>query len=132
MVATGNAASRGVLFRDAAAIERLREVNVLIVDKTGTLTEGRPSFHSVIAAAGQEQNEVLRLAASLDLGSEHPLARALVDEARRRKLALSAASAFESASGIGVRGQVEDKVLALGNTVLMAQQGVDCNAMTQK
>lgn len=124
MVATGNAASRGVLFRDAAAIERLREVDVLIVDKTGTLTEGRPAFHSVIATGAFTQDEVLRIAASLDQGSEHPLAQALVSEARRRKLTLVAAENFESSSGIGVLGHVDGHAIALGNTALMEEQKV--------
>ena len=87
MVATGKAASSGVLFRDAGAIENLRKIDTLIVDKTGTLTEGRPAFHSVEAAPGFTQDEVLRLAASLDQGSEHPLAHAIVDQARAQGLA---------------------------------------------
>ena len=94
MVATGNAAIRGVLFKDAAAIEHLRQVDTLIVDKTGTLTEGRPAFHAVISAGSLAPNEVLRLAASLDQGSEHPLAQAIVAEARKRALSLSPAVDF--------------------------------------
>lgn len=129
MVATGNAATQGVLFRDAAAIERLREVDVLIVDKTGTLTEGRPAFHAVKATAEFTQEEVLRIAASLDQGSEHPLAHALVAEARRLQLTLSSAVDFESASGIGVRGNVDGKAVAIGNTALMDEQGVAWNGM---
>ena len=88
MVATGNAATRGVLFRDAAAIERLREVDTLMVDKTGTLTEGKPTFNTVVAAGELDPDTVLGIAASLDQGSEHPLARAIVDEAVRRGLVL--------------------------------------------
>lgn len=125
MVATGKAAGSGVLFRDAGAIENLRKIDTLIVDKTGTLTEGRPAFHSVEAAPGFPRDEVLRLAASLDQGSEHPLAHAIVDQARARSLALSTPEAFESASGIGVRGQVEGRRLQLGNTALMTEAGVD-------
>jgi Cu+-exporting ATPase len=124
MVATGRAATRGVLFRDAAAIERMRAVDVLIVDKTGTLTEGRPVFHSAVAARDGSSDEVLRLAASLDQGSEHPLADAIVHGARERGLALSKAVSFESTSGIGVRGRVDERELALGNTALMEQLGV--------
>jgi len=124
MVATGKAATQGVLFRDAAAIEKLREVDTLIVDKTGTLTEGKPAFHSAAAAPGWTEEAVLRLAASLDQGSEHPLAHAIVNEARRRNLALSTPEAFESSSGIGVRGTVESQPLALGNTALMEDEGV--------
>ena len=91
MVATGKAATQGVLFRDAAAIENLRQVDTLVVDKTGTLTEGKPALDRVIAAAGQDEDEVLRLAASLDQGSEHPLAAAIVRAARERGLALEPA-----------------------------------------
>ena len=125
MVATGRGATRGVLFRDAAAIENLRNVDTLIVDKTGTLTEGRPVFDRAIGAAGTADDEVLRLAASLDQGSEHPLADAIVRAARERGLALAKPTAFESGSGIGVRGTVEGRSVALGNTVLMQQLGVD-------
>lgn len=129
MVATGKAAGSGVLFRDAAAIENLRKIDTLIVDKTGTLTEGRPAFHSVEAVAGFGEEEVLRLAASLDQGSEHPLAHAIVERARSAGLALSPAEDFESASGIGVRGQVEGRRLQLGNTALMADAGVATDAL---
>lgn len=132
MVATGNAALRGILFRDAAAIERLREVDTLIIDKTGTLTEGRPAFHSVIAAGDMNATEVLRIAASLDQGSEHPLAQVIVGEARRRNLALVPADRFESASGIGVRGVVEGRQIALGNTALMDECGVAWQDLAQQ
>ena len=124
MVATGKGAAQGVLFRDAAAIENLRQVDTLIVDKTGTLTEGRPAFNSAVPAPGGDADEVLRLAASLDQGSEHPLAQALVNAARERGLTLEKPEAFESGSGIGVRGQIGAQSLALGNTTLMQQMGV--------
>ncbi len=124
MVATGKAATQGVLFRDAAAIENFRKVDTLIVDKTGTLTEGKPRFERVIAASGYGEDEVLRLAASLDQGSEHPLAAAIVKAALERGLALSKADEFESSTGIGVRGQVDGKQLALGNSALMAQLNI--------
>ncbi|MDI1340150.1 heavy metal translocating P-type ATPase [Polaromonas sp.] len=124
MVATGKAAGQGILFRDAAAIEHLRTVDVLIVDKTGTLTAGKPAFDRAIPAAGFSADEVLRLAASLDQGSEHPLADAIVNAARERGLALDKPESFESASGIGVSGRVAGKALALGNTALMEQAGV--------
>ena len=124
MVATGRGATQGVLFRDAAAIENFRKVDTLIIDKTGTLTEGRPAFDRAVPAPGFEADEVLRLAASLDQGSEHPLADAIVRAARERGLALDKAENFESGSGIGVRGQVAGRQLALGNTALMQQMGV--------
>jgi P-type Cu+ transporter len=129
MVATGRAAQAGVLFRDAEAIERLRLIDTLIVDKTGTLTEGKPAFRSVIATPEFVEDEVLRLAASLDQGSEHPLAEAIVAEARRREIALASVDAFESVTGIGVRGRVDEHDLALGNTALMNESGVDVAAL---
>ena len=124
MVATGRGATQGVLFRDAAAIENLRKVDTLVIDKTGTLTEGRPAFDQVVAARGFTNDEVLRLAASLDQGSEHPLADAIVQAARAQGLQLVKPQSFESGTGIGVRGKVEHRQLALGNTVLMEQSGV--------
>ena len=132
MVATGRAALSGILFRDAAAIEKLREVDTLIVDKTGTLTEGRPAFRAAIPAAGIAETEVLRLAASLDAGSEHPLAQAIVAEARQRGLALSTAESFESGTGLGVRGRVDGRALALGSAVLMRDLGVATEALADE
>ena len=129
MVATGKAAGEGVLFRDAEAIENLRKIDVLIVDKTGTLTEGRPAFQTVMATEGFSETEVLRLAASLDQGSEHPLADAIVAEARRRELPLETPEGFESATGIGVRGKVGGASLAIGNTALMQEVGVDASSL---
>lgn len=124
MAATGRAATQGILFRDAAAIEAMRKVNTLIVDKTGTLTEGRPAFDRVIPAAGHTEEQVLQLAASIDQGSEHPLAHAIVQEARRRGVRLDTPERFESSSGIGVRGTVAGRRIALGNTALMEQEKV--------
>ncbi len=129
MVATGRGATHGVLFRDAAAIENFRKIDTLIIDKTGTLTEGKPSFDRAVPAAGFEAGEVLRLAASLDQGSEHPLAETIVRAAREQGLALDKPENFESGSGIGVRGQVGGRQLALGNTTLMEQIGVSVAAM---
>ncbi|WP_354534206.1 copper-translocating P-type ATPase [Ralstonia sp. 1138] len=125
MVASGKGASNGILFRDAAAIENLRKVDTLVVDKTGTLTEGKPAFERTVGANGFDDVEVLRLAASLDQGSEHPLAAAIVEAARARGLSLYKADNFESSSGIGVRGAVAGKKLALGNKVLMEQEHID-------
>ena len=130
MVATGKAATQGVLFRDAAAIENFRKVDTLIVDKTGTLTEGKPTFERAIAAPGFTEEDVLRLAASLDQGSEHPLADAIVRAAKAQKLDLEKADSFESASGIGVSGSVGGKKLALGNTALMTQLGVAVDGLS--
>jgi P-type Cu+ transporter len=124
MVATGKAATQGVLFRDAAAIENMCKVDTLIVDKTGTLTEGKPRFERVVATSGFSEDDVLRLAASLDQGSEHPLATAIVKAALERGLVLSKADEFESSTGIGVRGRVDVKRLALGNSAFMTQLNI--------
>lgn len=132
MVVTGRGATHGVLFRDAAAIENLRKVDTLIIDKTGTLTEGRPAFDRAVAAPGFDETEVLRLAASLDQGSEHPLADAIVRAAHERKLSLEKPDNFDSSSGIGVKGQVVGKQLALGNTALMSQLGVSVEALVSQ
>ena len=129
MVATGKGATNGVLFRDAAAVENLRKVDTLIVDKTGTLTEGRPVFEKAVAAEGFAEQEVLRLAASLDQGSEHPLAAAIVAAARAQSVTLAKPEEFDSESGIGVKGRVEGKALALGNTALMEQLGISVDAL---
>ena len=129
MVASGRGATQGVLFRDAAAIEKLCQIDTLIIDKTGTLTEGRPTFDRAVAAAGFETDEVLRLAASLDQGSEHPLAETIVRAARERGMALDKPENFESGSGIGVRGQLAGRQLALGNTTLMQQLGVSVDVL---
>ncbi|HSE77007.1 MAG TPA: copper-translocating P-type ATPase [Alphaproteobacteria bacterium] len=125
MVAAGKGATSGILFRDAEAIESLRTIDTLIVDKTGTLTVGKPAFHSVVAVPGFSEGDVLRYAASLDQGSEHPLAEAIVAEARRRAIALDKADDFESSTGIGVQGAVDAKRVAVGNSVLMDQVKVD-------
>ena len=129
MVATGRAASQGVLFRDAAAIEHLRAVDTLVVDKTGTLTEGRPLFERAVPVADADPDEILRLAASLDQGSEHPLADAIVGAARARGLALDPVADFVSDSGIGVRGRVAGRALVLGNSALMDQLGIALDAL---
>jgi Cu+-exporting ATPase len=131
MAATGRAAKQGVLFRDAAAIERLRQVDTLIVDKTGTLTEGKPTFDRVIAAAGFHEKDVLLLAASIDQGSEHPLAKAIVFEAIDKGIKLIKPESFESTSGIGVRGKVDGRAVALGNTALMDAEKVNWKVMSE-
>jgi Cu+-exporting ATPase len=129
MVATGRAALAGILFRDAEAIEKLRAVDTLIVDKTGTLTEGKPAFRAAIPVPGMAEAELLRLAASLDAGSEHPLAQAIVAEGRRRGLGLAKAESFESGTGLGVRGLVDGKSLVLGSAALMRDLGAALEAL---
>jgi len=124
MVATGKGATMGVLFRNAEAIEVLRKVDTLIVDKTGTLTEGKPRLVSVTAANGVEESSLLRLAASLERGSEHPLAAAIVKGAQERGVELASVENFESVTGKGVTGRVDGREVALGNRSLMDTLGV--------
>ncbi len=130
MVASGRGAARGILFRDAAAIENLRKVTTLVVDKTGTLTQGKPAFDRVVPVPGFSENQVLRLAASLDQASEHPLAAAIVKAATERRLPLDKPQQFESGSGIGVRGVVGGRRLALGNRALMDLLDVPVDVLT--
>ncbi|HUQ29649.1 MAG TPA: heavy metal translocating P-type ATPase [Usitatibacter sp.] len=126
MVAMGRGATSGILFRDAEAIEALATVDTLVVDKTGTLTVGKPAFLAdKTLASGLSSDEVLRLAASLEQASEHPLADAVVAEARRRGLTLAKAEAFESSTGQGVTARVDGRVVTLGNTMLMMDRMVD-------
>ncbi|NUZ04812.1 heavy metal translocating P-type ATPase [Piscinibacter koreensis] len=132
MVATGNAARRGILFRDAAAIEHLRRVDTLVVDKTGTLTEGRPALDAVLAAPGFDAAEVLRIAASVDQASEHPLAAAIVAAARERGLALERADGFESGTGSGVRATLGGRPVVLGSAALMAADGIGTEALADE
>jgi len=119
MVATGRGATMGVLFRNAEAIETLRKVDTLVVDKTGTLTEGKPRLVAVVAAAGFAESEVLRLAASLERASEHPLAAAIVAGAKERSVAPAEVAEFGSVTGKGVQGQVDGRRVSLGNRPLM-------------
>ncbi len=132
MAATGRGATQGILFRDAAAIEAMRTIDTLIVDKTGTLTEGRPAFDRAVPAAGRTERDVLQLAASIDQGSEHPLAQAIVARAVKEGLALDKPESFESSSGIGVRGVVRGQHIALGNTALMDIDKVEWKALSQQ
>jgi P-type Cu+ transporter len=132
MAATGRAATQGILFRDAAAIEGMRKVDTLIVDKTGTLTEGKPAFDRVVPVPGVAEQDVLQTAASIDQGSEHPLAQAIVAKARERGLALDKAETFESSSGIGVRGSVRGQPISLGNTALMDIEKVDWKVLQKE
>ena len=124
MVATGRGAMLGLLFKNAEAIEQMREVDTLVVDKTGTLTEGKPALATAEPAPGWEANELLRLAASLEQGSEHPLAGAIVAEAQARGIRLGNATGFASLTGRGVRGRVEETRVALGNRALLGEIGV--------
>jgi len=129
MVGTGRGATAVVLINNAEALERLAEVDTLVVDKTGTLTEGKPRLVSVVAAAGAAEDEMLALAAGLEQASEHPLASAIVGGARARGLALAETSAFNAEAGQGVVGRVGGRDVALGNAALMAARGVDVGGL---
>ena len=132
MVGTGRGARAGVLIRDAEALERMEKVDVLVLDKTGTLTEGRPKLTSLVAAEGQNDEEVLRLAASLERGSEHPLAAAIVAGAEARGIVLAAASDFASETGKGVRGTVAGHAVALGNHRMFADGPADMGVLAEQ
>jgi Cu+-exporting ATPase len=125
MVASGRGAQLGVLFRDAAAIEALGAVDTVVVDKTGTLTEGRPSLAACEPLGDFSRERALALAAALEQPSEHPLARAIVAAAREQNLVLPAVADFASSSGLGVRGAADGHALALGNAALMREVGAD-------
>jgi Cu+-exporting ATPase len=125
MVATGRGAQGGVLVRNAAALERLAAVNTLVVDKTGTVTEGKPSLTGVEAAQGVDGDEVLRLAAALEAGSEHPLAEAILHGAEAKDLKIDKVQGFEAITGQGVKGRVGTREVLLGNARLMDASGID-------
>ena len=125
MVATGKGATAGVLFKNAEAIEVMRKVDTLVVDKTGTLTEGKPRLVAVHAAPGWDERQVLRAAASLERGSEHPLAAAIVKGAEERHADLVNAEGFASVTGKGVTGQVDHQSVVLGNRRLLDDLGID-------
>jgi Cu+-exporting ATPase len=131
MTATGRGALAGVLIKDAEALERFAGVDTLIVDKTGTLTLGKPRLVAVLPEAGHDEATVLRLAASLERGSEHPLAEAIVAGAEERGVELAKAEDFEAVTGKGVRGLVDGKAVALGNARLMADMGLDGAALSR-
>ena len=132
MVASGKGASMGVLFKNAEAIQTLRQVDTLIVDKTGTLTEGRPRLQKIIAAEGFDEEQVLGLAASLERGSEHPLAAAIVQGAEKRGVAIDRYTDFESVTGKGVKGRIGDQQVALGNQALMDALGAPTAALAEQ
>jgi Cu+-exporting ATPase len=125
MVGVGRGAQAGVLIKNAEALERFETIDTLVIDKTGTLTEGRPAVTAIKPAGGLDEAELLRLAASLERGSEHPLADAILRAAKDRGLALSEAQDFDSPVGKGVLGVVDGRRVALGGARLMAEQGVD-------
>src|SRR3954463_15606103 len=132
MVGVGKGAQAGVLIRNAEALERMERVQVLVVDKTGTLTEGRPKVVAVVPAPGLAEAEVLPLAASLERSSEHPLAPAAVAAAKERGMPFGEPADFASVTGKGVTGTVSGRRVALGNARLMQELGVDLGQLTAK
>ena len=129
MVGVGRGARSGVLIKNAEALERFEKVDTIVVDKTGTLTEGRPKVVAVRPAPGQSEAEIVRLAASLERGSQHPLAAAIVTAAHERGLALAEASDFDAPSGKGVAGSVEGRRLVIGNRRIIEEAGIDAGAL---
>jgi len=125
MVGTGRGARAGILIRNAEALETFGKVDTLIIDKTGTLTEGKPTLSSVIPQPGFEESGLLQLVASLERSSEHPLAAAIVKGAEAKKLALTDVVGFNSTTGKGVKGTVSGKQVAVGNTELFHDLSVD-------
>jgi Cu+-exporting ATPase len=132
MVATGKAAQSGVLFKNAEAIEIMRKVDTLVVDKTGTLTEGKPKLVSIVVAEGIDEQSLLRLAASLEKGSEHPLAAAIIAGAQSRAVTLADATAFNSLTGKGVTGEIDGHKVSLGNRALLTDLKIDPGELATK
>jgi Cu+-exporting ATPase len=129
MVGVGRGAQAGVLIKNAEALERMEKVDTLVVDKTGTLTEGKPKVVSILPAAGFDEREILRLAASVELASEHPLADAIVRSAKERNLDLGRVSEFDSPTGKGATGKVDGKSVLLGNSKYLTSLGVDTQSL---
>lgn len=131
MTATGRGAQAGVLIKNAEALERFAKVDTLIVDKTGTLTEGKPRLVAVLPEKGHDEAEVLRLAATLERGSEHPLAEAIVSGAEERGIKFGKTKDFEAVTGMGVQGIVDGKVVALGNAKMVEKMGMDLGSLVE-
>jgi Cu+-exporting ATPase len=132
MVAMGKGATAGVLFKNAEAIEVMKTVDTLVIDKTGTLTEGKPKLIEVFPSGGFDEKELLRNAASIEMGSEHPLAAAIVESALEKGISLSRVESFESLTGRGVRGIVSGREVALGNRKLLDELGIDPRGLSTK
>jgi Cu+-exporting ATPase len=132
MVGVGRGAQAGVLIKNAEALERMEKIDTLVVDKTGTLTEGKPKVVSIVAAAGFQESEILRLAASVERASEHPLADAIVRAARERNLELSKVDEFFSPTGKGATGKVDGKTVLLGNSNFVASLGIETRSLNEQ
>jgi Cu+-exporting ATPase len=131
MVGVGKGAEMGILIRGAEVLERARKLTTVVFDKTGTLTRGEPSVTDIVSLAGEPEEKVLRLAAAVEVGSEHPLGEAIVRAAQHRGLALPAVEGFEAVPGHGIRGRVEDRMVLLGNRRLLRHEGIDPGAAEQ-
>jgi Cu+-exporting ATPase len=132
MVGVGRGAQAGVLIKNAEALERMEKVDTLVVDKTGTLTEGKPKVVAIVTAAGFQENEILRLAASVERASEHPLADAIVRAAKERNLDLSKVEEFDSPTGKGAIGKVDGKTIALGNSNFLTSLGIETRSLNEQ
>jgi Cu+-exporting ATPase len=132
MVGVGRGAQVGVLVKNAEALERMEKIDTLVVDKTGTLTEGKPAVTAIVANTGFDEGELLRLSAGVERGSEHPLGAAIVVGAEARKLAIPPVADFDSPSGKGARGTVEGRKVVLGNVVFMKEQGIDTASLADR
>jgi Cu+-exporting ATPase len=132
MVGVGRGAQAGVLIKNADALERTEKIDTLVVDKTGTLTEGKPRVVAIVAAAGFQEADILRLAASVERASEHPLADAIVRAARERNLDLSAVEEFDSPTGKGATGKVDGKIVVLGNSNFLTSLGIETGSLNEQ
>jgi Cu+-exporting ATPase len=132
MVGVGRGAQSGVLIKNAEALERIEKVDTLVVDKTGTLTEGKPTLTQIVTAKGFNETEILRLSASLEQGSEHPIAQAIVIAAKEKSLPLTEATAFDSPTGKGVTGNVDGREVSLGNIVLMNELKIEVGDLAKQ
>src|SRR3954452_23065867 len=132
MVGVGRGAQAGVLIKNAEALERMEKIDTLVVDKTGTLTEGKPKVVAIVPAAGFDENEILQLAASVERASEHPLADAIVRAARERNLDLGKVDAFDSPTGKGATGKVDGKTVLLGNSNFLTSLGIDTRTLSDQ
>ena len=132
MVGVGRGAQAGVLIKNAEALERMEKIDTLVVDKTGTLTEGKPKVVSIVAAAGFQESEILRLAASVERASEHPLADAIVRAAKERNLDLSKVDEFLSPTGKGATGKVDGKTILLGNSNFLTSLGIETQSLNEQ
>jgi Cu+-exporting ATPase len=131
MVGVGRGAAMGVLIKNAEALERMEKVDTLILDKTGTLTEGQPAVTSIVPAEGFSENELLRFTASVERASEHPLAAAIVAAAEDRKLNLSAATQFDSPTGKGAYATIEGKTVVIGNAAFLSERGINVSELAE-